>query len=281
MKAIWVPISGQIAQQEKVDVIANNIANSNTIGFKKDDLAFREYVQSYEDPQLDIDIPRKNFSTADMYREAGVHKSFVKSAGGFSNFNQGQLNPTNNPLDFAINGDGFFEVLTPQGIRFTRRGNFSVNANGELVTDSNDKLLKARINNNLADEENPESRIIKVNGNLNNAGQNNKIVVTPKGEIFQNLVQLGKMSVIEFSKIQELQKDGAGKFKSDNNQEIVSKNDAMNSEVKQGFLEASNVNALTEMSELIKAHRQFEQIQKAVQAYDSINGKAVNDLMKF
>lgn len=122
MKNIWVPLSGQIAQQQKVDTIANNIANANTAGFKKDSLTFKEYLVSLDKGSTDINLPNKEFSPDDFYRSEGAENAYVKVDGSYTNFEQGALKPSNNPLDIALNGKGFFEVLTPSGIRFTRKG---------------------------------------------------------------------------------------------------------------------------------------------------------------
>jgi flagellar basal-body rod protein FlgF len=126
VKGIWVPISGQIAQQQKVDAIANNIANANTTGFKKDDLIFKEYLTALDNPQDDIDIPRKEFSPEDFYRTQGAENAKVSVAGQYTDFTQGQLVETRNPLDLGIKGTGFFEVLTPNGVRYTRNGIFTI-----------------------------------------------------------------------------------------------------------------------------------------------------------
>jgi flagellar hook protein FlgE len=143
LKNIWVPLSGAIAQQRNVETIANNVANANTPGFKKDQLVFREQLTALTSGPSDIDIPRKEFSPKDFYHSEGNENSFVKIDGSFTDFEQGQLTPTGSPFDVAINGKGFFEVLTPQGVRYTRRGSFSFSREGELVTQNGFKVLSA------------------------------------------------------------------------------------------------------------------------------------------
>jgi flagellar basal-body rod protein FlgF len=141
LKNIWVPLSGQIAQQRKVETIANNIANANTAGFKKDRLTFKEHLTALDKGLDDVDVPREDWSPNDFYKTQGSQNAHVKVDGSYTVHEQGQLNPTNNPLDFALHGKGFFEVLTPHGVRFTRKGNFAVSKEGELITDSGFKLL--------------------------------------------------------------------------------------------------------------------------------------------
>ncbi len=141
MKNIWVPLSGQIAQQRKVETIANNIANANTAGFKKDRLAFKEHLTALTKGMDDIDIPNKEFGPDDFYHTQGAENAMVEVDGSYTVFEQGSLQPTNNPLDMALFGKGFFEVLTPAGVRYTRQGNFTVSKDGDLVTAQGFKLF--------------------------------------------------------------------------------------------------------------------------------------------
>jgi flagellar basal-body rod protein FlgG len=271
MRGIWVPISGQIAQQQKVETIANNIANANTIGFKKDDVTFKEYLTTLEKAPTDIDIPRKDFSPEDMYRQAGNQRSHVQVAGSYTNFSQGELIPNNNPMNCALSGDGFYEVLTPNGIRLTRNGNFSLNANGELVTTNDHKLLgKSNDPKKL-----PEERIIKIPSNTK------VIAFSENGDIYADNVKVTALSVVDVKDKLELKKEGELLYYLNNSDALENSYAKSNAIVKSGFTESSNVNSLEEMSELIKAQRQFESIQRVIQAYDSINNKAVNELMKF
>lgn len=270
MKGIWAPLSGQIAQQQRVDTIANNIANANSAGFKKDDLVFREYLDSLENPSTEIDIPRKDFSPEDIYRQDGAQRSGVIVAGSFTDFTQGTLQETKNPLDLALQGPGFFEVLTPQGVRLTRKGIFTLNQQGEMVNENNFKLLKAGTDGEL-----PESRII------NKIPANTRLSINSSGEIFTGGSPLSKISIVLPSNKDALRKEGASLFyvpETLPNSLLRENNHTL---VQQGFVEGSNVNSVQEMSELIKAHRQFDQLQKAIQSYDSLNNKAINDLMKF
>ncbi len=280
MKNIWVPLSGQVAQQRKVETIANNVANANTVGFKKDQLVFKEHLTALTSGVEDIHIPRKEFSPADFYHTDGAENAMVSVDGSFTVFEQGNMIPTSNPLDLALKGEGFIEVLSPHGVRFTRKGNLSLSREGELVTDQGFKVLSAL---NITDEllrapassENlpsPEERILKVPGNT-------KLTFTSDGEILTKEGIVGKISVIEFKDKHALKKEGNSIFLSPDEKNINRTN--IQTTVNQGFLEGSNVNAIEEMSELIKAHRHFESIQKAINAYDQISGKAANEIGKF
>lgn len=280
MKNIWVPLSGQVAQQRKVETIANNVANANTVGFKKDQLVFKEHLTALTTGVEDIDVPRKEFSPADFYHTQGAENAMVAVDGSFTIFEQGTLIPTNNPLDLALQGEGFMEVLTPTGVRFTRKGNLSLSKDGELVTDQGFKVLTAlnASEENLRDPASigsfpsPEERILKV-------PTNTKLTFTNEGEILTRDGAVGKISVVEFKDKHALRKEGNSLYITPDETNINRTN--IKTAVNQGFLEGSNVNAIEEMSELIKAHRHFESIQKAINAYDQISGKAANDIGKF
>lgn len=268
LKNIWVPISGQVAQQRKVETIANNIANANTAGFKKDQLAFKEHLTALTKGVDTIDLPRKEWSPDDFYKSQGAENAFVKVDGSYTDFEQGALQPTNNPLDMALFGKGFFEVLTPQGIRYSRNGTFSLNGQGELVTAQGFKLLgKATEDPNLSLQE----RIIKI-------PTNSKINISKEGEIFTKDGISAQISVVEFKDIHALKKQGQSLFINNAAENVLANKSTT---VNQGFIEGSNVNAIKEMSELINAHRHFENIQKAVKTYDQISGQIVNDIANF
>lgn len=280
MKNIWVPLSGQVAQQRKVETIANNVANANTVGFKKDQLVFKEHLTALTKGVEDIDIPRKEFSPADFYHTQGAENAMVAVDGSFTIFEQGTLIPTNNPLDVALKGEGFLEVLTPTGVRFTRKGNLSLNKDGELVTDQGYRILSSLDvpQETLRDPASegsfptPEERVLRV-------PTNSKLTISNEGEVLTRDGLVGKLSVVEFVDKHALRKEGNSLYITPEEANIVRTN--IKTTVNQGFLEGSNVNAIEEMSELIKAHRHFESIQKAINAYDSISGKAANDIGKF
>ena len=94
LKNLWVPVSAAIAQQRKVDSIANNVANINTPGFKKDELIFKEYLVALDKGVEDINMPRKEWSPKDFYHTQGAQNSFVKVDGSYTIHKQGQLTPT-------------------------------------------------------------------------------------------------------------------------------------------------------------------------------------------
>ncbi len=278
MKELWVPLSGAKAQQRRVETIANNVANANTTAFKKDQAVFKEHLTAYE-KGTDIDLPNKEWAPEDFYRSYGAEKAHVKVDGTYTKFTQGQISPTNNPFDIALEGKGFIEVLSPNGIRYTRKGNLYLNNEGELVTDGGNRVLSSLVIPEGTPEErqaalenapDPKDRVIRVG--------NQPLNINQKGELHQQGNLVGKISIVEFKDLTALQKEGNSVFV---NKSVDNRADKSSTLVHQGSLELSNVNPIQEMSKLIQAHRQLESIQRVIKTYDNMAGKAYNEIAKF
>ena len=274
MSDLWVSVSGAKALQEKVETIANNVANANTAGFKKDQLAFKEQLTALSRQLDEVDLPRKEWRPEDFYRSYGQEHSKVKVDGTYTDFSQGQLTPTGNPLDVAINGKGFFEILAPGGIRYTRRGNFTLSRDGKLVNEQGYPVLakfdKSSLIKDAGTIEDPDRRTIDITPG--------KVNINLKGEVSVGGNQIGELSIVEFKDIHALKKEGSLQFINVEKDNIVI--EEVESSIHQGFMENSNVNALAEMSQLIEANRHFESIQRAIKTYDKISGMGANDISK-
>ncbi len=266
-KGIFTAVSGAMAQSAKLDTVANNLANVNTPGFKRDAQLFREYLTSYEKEPGMNGLPRIPASIESFYDMQGGDKSFVDLAGTSTDFSQGAIKQTGNPFDLAIDGTGFFEVLTPAGPRLTRTGALTIDAEGTLVTKQGYPILR---DGGLGQD--PATRLIKIEGNRN-------ITFSTVGELFENGESIGRLSVLNVNNLDALQKTGNGlfTFRENINPELTVATDV---KVNQGFLEGSNVNLIKEMTDMITATRVFESTQKAIQAYDQMNEKVVNDVPK-
>ena len=278
MRELWVPLSGAIAQQRQVETIANNVANANTPGFKKDQVVFKEYLAALEkSDQQGVDLPEKDWKPEDFYRSYGAEDSFVKVDGTYTLHEQGQLTPTGNFFDNALNGPGFYEVLTPNGVRYSRKGAFSINADGKLVTDQGYPVLSkdappvAGADGKMNFASTPESRAINVG--------NAKFSISLDGEVFSGPNKVADIAVTEFNDIHALKKEGNSLFINPDQQNV--KVGDIKTSIHQGFVEQSNVNAVTEMSNLINANRNFESIQRVIKTYDNMSAKAVNEISKF
>lgn len=127
-------LSGALAQSKRVDLIANNLANADTPAFKGNDLSFEESLQGAHHEDLRNDIPTRPYKDSELLSEAGKERRAVLYGAEYTDLRAGSYRQTSNPLDIAIQGNGFLEVLTPQGIRLTRAGNLALDAGGRLTT---------------------------------------------------------------------------------------------------------------------------------------------------
>lgn len=257
-KGIYTAVSGAMAQNARLDTIANNLANVNTPGFKRDGQLFREYLTAYEKEPGTITVPRIPASIESFYDVNGGDKSYVDANGTFTDFSQGPMKQTGNKLDLAIEGDALFEVNTPQGIRFTRSGSFNIDSEGRLVTKQGFPVLRDGAGQDPAQRE-----IRMTSGNIS---------VTPNGEVHDGTQSIGKLSMISAGNKDALQKVGnslyAVKDSIDPEMSVASE-----FSIHQGFIETSNVNPIREMTDMITATRVFESTQKGIQAYDQMMAK--------
>ena len=266
-KGIYTAVSGAVAQSAQLDTIANNIANANTPGFKKDKQLFKEYLTSYEKQPEVLEVPKVPASIESFYPLNGGDKSYVDVSGTTTSFSQGALKLTGNSLDLGIEGDAFFEVQTPGGIRLTRNGNFTLNGDGVVVNKEGYALL-------LAGEEGQpvEERVIQLQ-------DQKKLNITSQGDVFVSGENLGKLSLKTATEKDALHKQGSSLYTIRENfdNQVV---DATRFRVHQGAFEQSNVNIVQEMTNMINASRVFESTQKVIQAYDQMNSKLSNDVPK-
>jgi flagellar basal-body rod protein FlgF len=262
-KGVYTALSGAMAQSQRLDTIANNLANVNTPSFKKDQQVFQEFLTANEKPAEVIQVPRIPASVESFYDMQGGDKSFVDSAGSYTNFSQGSLKSTGNPMDVAIDGGGFFEIATPQGVKLSRLGAFKLDGNGQLVTKDGYPLLK-----NAPEGTDPAARVFKVSGQ-------SQVVITDAGDVLDGAENLGKVSLVDVANKDALIKEGGSLygFKKTFKPEVTNVNSPT---LKQGFIEMSNVNIVQEMTDMIATTRTFESTQKAINAYDSMADKLIN-----
>lgn len=262
-KGIFTALSGAMAQSQRLDTIANNIANSNTTSFKKDQQVFKEYLTAHEKPPEVVQAPRVPASIETFYDMQSGDRGYVDAAGTYTSHEQGALKPTGSPLDFGLKGDGFFEVLTPRGPQLTRNGLFRISQNGQLVSKEGYPVLREGIG------QPPGARVINI--------QSPNLTVSQNGDIYEGGQPIGRLSLVTVPEKDGLQKVGSSLFslKPNFEQQLIPANEV---EVQQGFVEGSNVNIVQEMTDMIAATRAFESTQKAIQAFDQMNQKLVNDV---
>jgi flagellar basal-body rod protein FlgF len=289
---IWVSVSGAAAQAQAVDTVANNLANQDTLGFKKDQPTFKAYLADVEREQT-VDVPHGQIKNRDLYPLDGRDQTFVVVDGTYSNFKQGPLRVTQSPLDVAMDGPGFIEVSTPQGLRYTRQGSLKISMDGRLVTSDGFPVLSAQAGGLAA----ANRQLSSVGGqaqaqaqstadaarfiNMRDRGTN--LSITSSGDLYAGDQLVAKLSVAEFQDLNKLRKAGGSLFENAdpaNRLDINGANGPQHTIVRQGVLEGSNVNPIEEMTSLIKANRLFEEDLKAMKTYGELMGREANDIGK-
>jgi flagellar basal-body rod protein FlgG len=225
----------------KLTVAANNLANVDTPGYKADGLAFIEVLMRKIGPKY-----------VKAYKET---QQFIRKG-------QGVLEYTGNPIHFAIVGDGFFKVQTPKGIAYTRAGNFTLDTQRRLVTPEGYPVLA-------------NGTPVVVDPGMTREGyitmENSKLQVSPEGILSIDMTEIGRLDVVTFDDYSKLKKIGENLYISEGAQEIR----AENYEIKQGYIERSNVNPIREMVSLIEIHRTFEAIQRSIRSWDEETEKLI------
>ncbi len=262
-KGIFTALSGAVAQGQRLDTLANNIANANTAAFKKDQQVFKEYLTAQEKPLDVLNVPKVPASIESFYDVQGGDKGYVDSAGTYTSFAEGPLKATGNQYDLAIKGKGFFEVLSPQGPRLTRNGIFRVSPAGQLVTKEGYPVLRDGVG------QPPEGRVIQLTGEA--------VTVSPQGELLSGNQILARLSVVRPTSNEDLVKQGHSLFAFKPNA-LGGPLPANDFEIHQGFVEGSNINVVQEMTDMISATRAFEATQKTMTAFDKMNEKLVTEV---
>lgn len=280
-------------------MVANNLANADTLGYKKDLPTFKEYISNVEREHGAADVPHGPIKDKEFYPLDGRDQSYVVVDGTYTNFRPGNLRVTNSPLDMAMDGPGFFEVSTPNGIRYSRQGSLKVAMDGRLVTSEGYPVLAAQpgglagaANRSLSALASPvqpgqgrpstqggvAAEQGDVAGRFINLRDRGNITVTSAGDIYAGNDLISKLSVAEFQDQNKLRKFGGQLFE---NLEPTNRIDGpQKTVVRQGVLETSNVNPIEEMTNLIKANRMFEHDLKAMKTYGDLLGREANDLGK-
>ena len=223
---LYIALSRQTGLWTQLDMVANNLANVNTTGYKSVQPHFTEYLsKSKSDEHLTDD-----------------RLAFVHDFGIVRNFSEGVFSATDNPFDLAIRGSSYFVVETPEGIRYTRNGQFKLNDEGMLVTASNHPVLNDR------------------NQPIFIAPEETRFDVTRDGTILTENGPVATLQTVEFADQQKLRATYGGLYRntSDNPVTVVRPN------VEQGMIEKSNVNAVAEMTNMIKLQRAYENIQMMI-----------------
>ena len=240
---------GMIAMRAKQEVIANNLANANTVGFQKDGMVVGSFAQMLHG---EMGYSKEGMTQAGFVptgaAKHGDSEIFYKT---FTQFAQGSLKNTGHPFDLALEGDGFFSVQTRYGMRFTRNGSFNLDGEGRLVTKDGSFVMGNK-------------GPIKIKGT--------EFKVEDNGAIIANGKEIDRLRMVRFEDLRQIKKCGDNYFSAD-----VASEPAPHSKVRQGFLETANVNAVREMVDMLAVMRSFEANQKLLQAEDQMLQKAANE----
>lgn len=244
VRGIYAAGTGMLLQRRKMETITSNLTNVETSGYKKNYLVSHSFD--------DVLLERINDPSVTMNYYAGPYNFGTQVDQVYLDFTQGSFEPTGLSTDLAIAGDGFFVMETEGGERYTRASAFYLNAEGCLTDGEGHYLLG----------ENGRLRVMSDDFSVNT-----------NGDIFINGEYYDTIRVVQFEDNSVLRSQGSNLFSAE--AEPVQATDF---EVKQGFLEGSNVQAAREMVDMITVYRAYETNQRMLTMYDEIVGKAVNEI---
>jgi flagellar basal-body rod protein FlgF len=247
--ALLVGLSRQMVLEREMDVVANNIANMNTTGFKADNSMFEQFLMPV--------ASENRFNPSDRQLD------FVNDRGTWHDLRGGSIEHTGNPLDVAINGDGYLAVQTAAGERYTRNGSLQINAQGQLVTKDG-------------------SVVLGDGGPITLQPTDHNVAITPDGRITvvengqTNTESVrGQLRIVSFAAPQLLQKDGNNNFVAPAG---VAPVPDTSSRLTQGAVEKSNVNGVVEISRLIEISRAYAQGATLLQNESDLHKNAIAQL---
>lgn len=221
--SIYIGMSRQMALSRNLDIVANNIANMNTPGYRGQNIVFEEYISNPKGSDDKL--------------------SFVNDRGQYDDTAPGPVRATDNPLNIALNGKGFIGVNTLEGkLVYTRSGDFTMNANGDLLTHAGFSVAGAG------------------GGNINIPPGSKEIKIDERGNISNENGKVGQIMVVEFDDVQKLRPLGNNTYETD-----AASKPAEETGVKQGYLEGSNVEPVLEMTKMIEISRDYQRVQKTLQ----------------
>jgi flagellar basal-body rod protein FlgG len=238
---MYSAVSASLSAARRLDVITNNLANLNTPGYKKDKMSFESLLSGAANPPV---VPQGTTADPVLLKE-----------NNYIDFATGPTNKSGNPLDLALDGDGFFAVTTPDGTAYTRQGNLRSSADGTLVT--------------------VDGYPVQGVGGAAISIKGSKVVIDAKGGVTVDGTQVGTISVVDFDKPYTLTKTGGAMFVP---ADPKTPPQASKAQVQQGFIEGSNVESISEMVQLIETNRYFEACTKVIKSFDDMTSKAANDL---
>lgn len=239
--AMYVVLSRQMTLQRELNIVANNLANADTAGFKVESLQVKTDPEA---PARMADGPKA--------------LKFVLDDVVTRDFGQGALQQTGGSFDLGIQGRGFFKIQTAEGERYTRDGRFTLSPEGKLTTQAGDPVMG-------------DGGEIQVDPTLG------PVTIAQDGSVSQGTQKIGKVAVVDFPDLSALQKTGDNLFQNTSNLQPVT---ASSATVRQGMLEASNVNSILQVTRLIEISRSYESMARTMDNVSSLSRSAVERLGK-
>lgn len=259
LKGLYTAYTGMLNEQNRMDVLSNNLANAATTGYKKEGTTCQGFDQV-------LTYRIKDEEVTGMYSNVniGIGTPGVKIGENYVDYSQGSFRETGNAFDFAISGSGFFNVeftnrAGEKDTLYTRDGSFTLTKEGYLVTKDGDFVM--------GDGGNGQSVRIQIDPLA-------KAEIDQSGRIVQNGKTVATLKVTDFKDYNYLERYGENFFKPVEGAEVTN----ANCTIRNGYLEASNVQTVSEMINLISITRQYESNQKIIQAYDESLETAVTRL---
>ena len=260
--------AGMVTQFNRLDTIANNLANVNTVGFKEDNSVVGDFMRLYKEAR--DELPNANHSEDGA---AFINRTMTRApqiVDTYTNYSLGNMQKTDSPMDFALSREGlFFAVKTPQGIRLTRDGSFTTDDEGKLITKQGYEVLP---NNYLAS-----------GGTININTEDSILEVDKNGQMYTNIpnsVKLAigsKLFIAQPDNPKLLVKEGDNLYRYDDIAQSQSVDES--GAVVQGFVEKSNVNAVKMMTQMIETNRLVEMYQKVMDSQmNEMNREAIDKI---
>ena len=235
-----IGLTRQMVLRRKMDVIANNLANINTAGYKSDNLLFKEYIMPV--------------AKMDDFRASDKKLSYVQDDVIVKQFEPGSIVDTGNPVNVAINDRTSFMVInTPNGERYTRNGEFEINNQGKMVTTDGYEVMGAE-------------------GPITFTPEDSNINITRDGLITSDRGEVGRLRVVTFDNLQALKKEGTSLFIGENPTPVETPN------LMGGHIEQSNVHGVIEISRMIEVSRAYGSLANALKATNDLRETAIDKL---
>jgi len=269
------------AQQWRLDAVANNLANVSTDGYKRDVAAFKANPELLIRRQNDDGVYLHPFGSADAAPIIGKIGTGVELNELFTSFEQGAPKETSSDFDLMLDGKGFFTVATPWGERYTRNGSFVLGMEGFLETKEGYPVLgengpiRVKANNFVVDK---EGRVW-----VNAAYPDDpEVFAGRESNQWEERVLLDTLKIVEFTLDRYLQKQGSSLYReSETSGPAMLMSEERRPRVLQGFIEASNVDPVVEMVQMIEVNRAYEANQKVIQTEEAALGTLINQVAKF